>query len=135
MILVMDANMLIAALIKSGKAREIIVSGKFKFISPDFIKQEIHKYRDYIRQKAHLSQDEFDVLLELLYSKITIIQSKEYMSEMPMATKIMKVDMKDRAYVACYLALKCDGIWTNDPHFDNKPELIIIKTEYLLKLM
>jgi predicted nucleic acid-binding protein len=135
MILVIDANILIAALIKTGKTGEIIVSGKFKLVSPNFIREEVHKYRDYIRQKAHLDQDGFDILLELLYSKITILPTKEYASEIPRAIEMMKEDIKDSEYVACYFALKCDGIWTNDPHFDDKRELKIIKTEYLLKLL
>ena len=47
----------------------------------------------------------------------------------------MKEDIKDAQYVACYLALKCDGIWTNDSDYDDKEGIRVFKTEYLMKLL
>ena len=133
--LVVDANMIISALIKKGKVREIILSGKFKFVTPNFIKEEIYKYSEYIRSKAHLTKEEFDLLLALFFEEIEIISKDEYESELTRATKIMKNDVKDVTYVACYHALKCDGIWTKDQHYQNKQELKVVTTEYLLKLL
>ena len=135
MILVIDANVVIAALIKKGKTRELIINGDFHLVAPDFIKEEITKHSEYVSKKAHLSKKEFNLLLSLIFQKIEIMPINEYKSELPKAKVIIKEDLKDAEYVACYLALKCDGIWTNDPDYNDKPELIIIKTEYLLKLM
>jgi predicted nucleic acid-binding protein len=44
MILVIDANCVIAALIKNNKSREIIISHKFDLVSPDYLLDEINKY-------------------------------------------------------------------------------------------
>lgn len=41
---------------------------------------------------------------------------------------------EDITYVACYLALNCEYIWTNDSDFNNKKEFKIINTEELLKI-
>lgn len=42
--------------------------------------------------------------------------------------------IKDIPYVACYLSLKCDYIWTNDLDFIRKKNLKIISTKELLNL-
>ena len=39
--LVIDTNIVISALIKDGKTREIIMSGKFELVSPDFVLDEM----------------------------------------------------------------------------------------------
>lgn len=135
MILVIDANIVIAALIKNSKAREIIVDGRFRFVAPDFIKDEIYKHSSYVMQKAHLNHYELDILIALIFETINIIPRSDYNSEMAKARKIMQEDLKDAQYAACYFALKCDGIWTNDSHFSDKPGLNTVKTDYLLKLM
>jgi predicted nucleic acid-binding protein len=75
------------------------------------------------------------LLLALLFDGITIISKDEYNSQMAKAKKIIKEDIKDAPYIACYISLKCDGIWTSDPHYEGKSGIRIIKTAYLLNLM
>ena len=134
-ILVVDANVVIAALVKNGKVREILLSDKFKFVAPDFLKEETLKYTDLIMQKSGLAKDDLDLLITLMFQEIETVPKSEYQSKLPRAEKIMKNDVKDAPYVACHLALKSDGIWTNDSDYDGKPELKVFKTEYLLKLL
>ena len=74
MILVVDANSIIAALIKDSKAREIITSGKFTLISPDYIRDELDKHKNYIAKKAKISVTELDLLIILLSKRIRTIQ-------------------------------------------------------------
>lgn len=133
--IVVDTNMVIAALVKDSKAREIIMSNKFEFVSPDFILDEIYKYEDYICEKAGLTKEEFELLMVLIFQKIVIIPAYDYEAYKENAKAIIKEDIKDVPYVACYLALKCDGIWTNDPDYENKEGIRIFSTIELLKLM
>ncbi|VVB77250.1 tRNA(fMet)-specific endonuclease VapC [uncultured archaeon] len=135
MILVVDANVVIAALVKGGKSREILMSGKFKFVAPDFVKEETLKYLELIRRKSGLAKEDLDLLITLLFQEIETVPESEYGRELPKAKAIMTNDQKDAPYVACYLSLKCDGIWTSDSDFGGKPELKIVGTEYLLKLL
>jgi hypothetical protein len=44
MILVIDANVIFAALIKDSDTRKIILSGEFRFLAPEFVKNEVQKY-------------------------------------------------------------------------------------------
>ena len=133
--IVIDANMVIAALVRDSKAREIIMSDKFDFVSPDFVLDEIYKYEDEICEKAGLSKIEFELLMALIFQKMSIINADYYETYKENAKNIMKEDVKDVPYVACYLALKCDGIWTNDPDFEDKEGIKIFSTAELLKLM
>jgi len=75
------------------------------------------------------------MLIILLFQEIETLPKSEYEHELQKATEIMKNDVKDAPYVACYLALNCDGIWTSDSDYDEKPELKVVRTEYLLKLL
>ena len=48
---------------------------------------------------------------------------------------MMEVDIDDVPYVARYLSLKCDGIWTNDSDFKRTHDMKIYQTADLLKLL
>ncbi len=132
--IVVDTNMVIVALVKDSKAREIIMSNKFEFVSPDFVLDEIHKYEGKICKKAGLSKEEFELLMALIFEKITIVTANEYDTYKENAKEIMKEDVKDAPYIACYLALNCNGIWTNDPDYEGKG-IRIFSTAELLELM
>lgn len=110
MILVVDANIVIAALIKNNKTREILLSGKFKFLAPDFVKEETFKYLEYVTQKSGMEKDDLSLLVTLVFQEIQTIPKGDYEPEPKKAEELMKEDIKDAPYVACYLALKCDGI-------------------------
>lgn len=133
--IVIDANMVIAALVKDSKSRKIIVNRSFEFISPDFLLGEINKHGNYICEKSGLSKEEFELLILLLLEHIKIILASEYEESIDTAKEIMKEDAKDVPYVACYMALKCDGIWTNDTDYDNKNHIKALKTKDLIKLL
>ncbi len=51
-----DANVLISALIRNGKSREVIVSGIFELVCPEYLSEEIHRHREYIARKSGLSR-------------------------------------------------------------------------------
>ena len=133
--LVIDTNIVISALIKDGKAREIIVSGKFELVSPDFVLDEIRKYDSYICEKSGLGKDEFELLIALIFQKITVVPYLEYEAYKEAAKKLMERDIKDVPYVACYMALNCDGVWTNDADYEGKKEIKTISTAELSRLL
>ncbi|MDO8428350.1 MAG: PIN domain-containing protein [Candidatus Diapherotrites archaeon] len=132
MYIVIDTNIVIAALIKDSKAREVLMNENFDFISPDFVLDEIHKYESYIREKSDLSKEAFETLMTLLFENIKLIPEEEYASSKERAKEIMAEDIKDVPFVAVYFALNCDGIWTNDLDYKNKKELKIFSTKDLL---
>src|SRR3989344_6451943 len=103
--IVIDANILIAALIKDSKAREIITSQEFEFLTPEFILEEIRKYREEIKKKANLDQEGFELVMSILFETIKIIPKEDYELSLDKAKEIMNDDVKDVPYVAVQLAL------------------------------
>jgi len=135
MILVIDANSVIAAIIKDSKARKIIVSGEFTLVSPEFLTEEVGKYNAYIIRKSGMSKEELNLLITLLLKHIHILPRDEYEDKIEEAKLMMTDDVLDVPYVAVYLALKCDGVWTNDRHYESKEKIKVFKTGSLLKMI
>ena len=133
--ILIDTNIIIAALIKNSKAREIILSGKFEFSSPEFVLEEVSKYKKYICNKAKISNEVFELAVQIIFDKINLVPKEEYDEFVEKSKEIMEKDIKDVPYVSCYFALECDYIWTNDLDFFGKKELKIISTKDLLDLL
>ncbi len=132
--LVIDANIIVAALVRNSKARDIIVSGKFELVSPDFVLQEVYKYEDYICSKSGLLKEEFELLISLVFEHVTISPGRSYRHKIVEANNLIE-DIKDVPYVACYLALECYAIWTSDLDFKGKKDIKTVTTADLLRLL
>ena len=75
--LVVDANILFAALIKEGSTAELLISDKLQLFAPEFLFTEFLKYEKLILRKTGRSNEEFNQFLDLLKEQITIIPRKE----------------------------------------------------------
>lgn len=113
--IVIDANRLIAALVKEGTTREILLDAEFQFISPDYLLSEIDKYREELLKKTNLASEEFETLLEMLFEYIEIIPRGEYDSFIE-KNKGQLQDEGDLPYLATCVAIEAEGIWTHDSH-------------------
>lgn len=114
--IIIDSNRVIAALIKDSTTREILLDKNFEFFAPEYIKSEIEKYRNEIIGKADIGEEEFEILLSLIFESITIVPQSEYRKFIDTLKKEIQ-DPKDVAYLAVCLSIKADGIWTHDSHF------------------
>ena len=131
MIIIVDANILFAALIKEGSTAELLLSDKLQLFAPEFLFTEFVKYEELILMKTHRSREEFIQFLELLKEQITVISKKEIMPFMDKAEKISP-DPKDTTYLAHALALKTN-IWSNDKKLKNQEEITVFSTEELIE--
>jgi predicted nucleic acid-binding protein len=131
--IVVDTNRIIAALIKNGASRKILFETRIEFISPDHTTVEIHKYKEEIIRKAKITNEEFEILLSLIFDRIDIISKEEYKPHLKEAENLI-VDMGDVPFIALALALKVDGIWSDDPHFLGQNKIRIFKTKGMLDL-
>ena len=113
---VIDSNRVIAALIKDSTTRNILFDNKFEFMAPDTIIMEINKYKATIIEKAGITEEEFDVLLSLIFEHISIVSQNEYVDSLEKFKKDIK-DPKDVCYMAVCTSVNAEGIWTHDPHF------------------
>jgi predicted nucleic acid-binding protein len=128
--LVIDTNSIIASLIKDSLSRRIIFSPVIQFITPDYTLKEITNYKKMICKKAKITDNEFDVLLNLIFEHITIVPKEEYEDFLDFAKTLID-DINDLPFIALCLASKADGIWSDDTHFQTRKEITIFRTREL----
>ena len=132
--IVLDTNAIIASIIKDSSSRETILNPEFDFFARDFSFDEIKKHKNEISAKAGI--EDIDILLSVLFERIRVIPLNEYKKHIEEAVKIIgKADISDAPFIACALALKAEGIWTEDRHFLIQNKIKIFKTKDLLELI
>ena len=132
--IVIDSNRVVASLLKESTTRKILYTKYFDFIAPEFVKEEIEKYEKEFIKKANISSEDFNILLSLLFERITLIPKEVYDKYLEnLETKIS--DVKDIPYLACCIAVKADGIWSHDPHFLEQNKVKIFTNKDMLKMV
>ena len=77
MIIIIDVNILLSALIKNSTTREIIIKSGQDFRFPEISLHKIRKYKDLILEKSGLSESEFLIIFNNLFKFIRIIPTEE----------------------------------------------------------
>jgi len=132
--IVVDSNRVIASLLKDSTTREILHNRTFDFVAPEFIKVEILKYKKGLMSKASITEEEFDLLLSLLFERVTLIPKVRYNKYFKDLSADIS-DAKDIPYFACSLATKSKGIWSHDPDFQKQNKVKIFTNIDLLRLV
>ena len=86
--LIVDANVLFAALVKEGITIEIMLDPEIHMFAPEFLFDEILKYREEIIKKTHRKREGLEAIFQLLTDRIMFIPMKELESFLPEAEKI-----------------------------------------------
>ncbi len=134
--LVVDTNRVIAALVKDSYSRRVLLSDKFEFFSLAFGRQELDKYRGYVLEKSGLTDAQFDVLVDALFHRVSVLEDSVVQSRMPEAKAVMDlVDSKDTPFIAAALAVSADGVWSEDPHFASQELVRVFRTKDLTALI
>lgn len=134
--LVIDTNILISALLKDSKTRELLLFPSLEFLLPEYALQEVEAHKSLLSKKSGLTGNEIDIILSLLLENISIVPASEIKPYLKKADKIIgHIDPSDVAFVALALSGENDGIWSNDKHFENLKGLKVWKTPDLLKAM
>ncbi len=129
--LIIDANIIFAALIKNSATRELLVNEEVRLYAPEFIFIEIEKYSNEICEKSGKTLEELKRVLKVLTDRITVIPNKELDQYLDYAIKVSP-DPKDVLYIALCLKMKC-ALWTNDKSL-KKSGIQVYMTEELLSL-
>ncbi len=128
--LVVDANILFAALIKNGETAHLFFEKTLHFYAPDFLLEEFQKYKDYLVQKTHRDEGDFYKFLEILKRKVIFTPQSEIEVFIPDA-KIICPDIGDIPYFALALKLGAN-IWSNEKRLKKQAKIQIYSTEELI---
>lgn len=134
MMLVVDTNRIMAALIRDSFSRAILLSNKFYFVIPEKALDEIKKYEEEICAKAGVNKEYFEILLSLILKRVEVVPA--YILE-PIAREIKGLidDPGDIPFLSCALAKQADGIWTEDAHFKKQNRVKIFSTRELAEFI
>ncbi|HLC86743.1 MAG TPA: PIN domain-containing protein [Candidatus Nanoarchaeia archaeon] len=125
--IVIDANVLFAALIKEDSfAYSLLFSDKFHLFTPEYIFTELEKHKEEILSKTKRTTEEFFRLVETLKRRIVIVSLEELVPFVKEAEKITP-DHDDMAYFALALKLNC-AIWSNDKKLKEQNKIKIYNT-------
>lgn len=131
--LVVDANILFAALIKNSFSYSFLFSGKFHLFTPEYIFTEFEKHKEEILEKTERTTEDFFRLLEILKRRIILVPHEELVLYVEEAEKITP-DPNDMVYFALALKLNC-AIWSNDKKLKEQDKIKVYHTHELSKIM
>lgn len=105
---VVDANVLISIII-SGKSSYKPILTFFDFYTPDFVFEEIDKYKMTILEKSKLSREELQRFTFFMFNHVSVIPRIVISEEaIEKALELIKdIDIKDLSYVALAIELDC----------------------------
>lgn len=131
--LVLDANILISALLGSRRTIGLIRMGQHSFYAPRKIVDEVAKYATEICEKSGQTQDEFKDTLAALLVFINVKSPETYSPHLDHSRSLLeKRDMNDAEYLALAFAIQADAIWTNDKDFTVQKNIRVLSTDSLL---
>ncbi|MCU4926534.1 PIN domain-containing protein [Halobacteria archaeon AArc-dxtr1] len=118
--LVIDANVVISALIADSKTRELIVTLEPDLLTPAFVHDEVENYEDLIVEKSGLEPDRVAQFIDLLFQYIAVVPASDFYPAIETAeAAIGDTDPDDVLYLAC--AIVSEGaIWSDDSDFDKQ---------------
>jgi len=135
MILVIDTNILISALIRDSTTRKIIVESGWNFCYPERSFHEVRKYKNLVLEKSGMAEEEYTQVLNYLLKHITLIPDELMGQKLNEADKLLgKIDTDDVVFLATALSLDNSKIWSDDKHFDKQSIVRVFKTEHIVKL-
>ncbi len=118
--LVIDANVVISALIADSKTRELIVTIDPDLLTPAFVHDEIENYEDLIVEKSGMKPDRVMQFIELLFQYIDIVPAEEFYPAIERADNVIgHTDPDDVLYLACAIATDA-AVWSDDSDFDEQ---------------
>ena len=118
--LVIDANVVISALIADSKTRELIVTLEPDLLTPAFVYDEVENYEDLIVEKSGMKPTRVAQFIDLLFQYIDVVPASEFYPAIESADEaIGDIDPDDTLYLACAIVFDA-AIWSDDSDFDEQ---------------
>lgn len=131
--IIVDSNIIIAALIRDSITRKLIIDLSPDLYFPKAMLDEIKKYKSMIMEKTGLSEDSYILLFEKLFKYIRIVPDEHLVANKLPAQKIMgEIDPKDSLLIACAFSFEESVIWSNDPHLKKQKKIETYTTEEII---
>jgi len=135
MIVVIDTNIIISALIKDSITRKILVQSNLHFKYPEVSLQEVFKYKAYIMEKTGYNEKTLEAIMNKLLEHINLVPLELIKPGLNASKEIMEeIDVNDAIFIATSLFLDKAVIWSDDADFERQKTVKILKTEDIIKM-
>lgn len=131
--LVVDANIVFAALIKDSHTRKLMTHPKIELFAPEFVFEELKKYQKELAEKTGLPEKEVSQASDALFEFINVAKTEEFQEFIKEAFSFIP-NKKDSPYFALCLAKKLP-LWSNDKKLKEQATIKVYTTHELEKLM
>lgn len=131
--LIVDANILLAALLKEAVTRELLLDSRLKLYAPEHLISEtlsLLKRNAKIQRRIGLSPKALEEVFYFITQEIETYPRKTYASSLSEAYKIAPHN-EDAPYLALALALNIP-IWSNDKGIHTQNKVKVYTTKMLL---
>lgn len=136
MIIVLNSNIFVSALIKEGTTRKLIVECKEWLIIPEYFFQETRNHREEIISKSGLNREGYKKLFNLLLKYVFVIPNEIILPYREEALEIVKdIDVDDALFIATALAFDCAVVWSNDKKLKKQNKIKVFSTSEMIKLI
>jgi predicted nucleic acid-binding protein len=117
---VVDANIILSALISDSMTRRLLVELEDDLLTPAYVHDEIGKYTEMVSEKSGLSPAEVEDLIEILFKRIDVVPRSEVLESFQEAARIMRdTNPDDAVYLAA--ALERDAqLWSDDGDYEEQ---------------
>jgi len=134
MIVVVDTNILVSALIKDSVTRKIITELDENYVTPEIVFEELLKHEKLILRKSGLDKNEYRQVLKKLLEHVNVIPHRQSIKHLNEAKKIMeKIDPSDVLFISTALCFRNAAILSDDKDFEKQDRIKVIKTSELAK--
>jgi predicted nucleic acid-binding protein len=133
MLLAVDANELLAAIIARGKTLGLFFDGRLELVSPKFILDEFREHKHEVMEKTGLNESDVSSYLLLLSPKIRFFETGDFEEFLQEARRISP-DPNDVEYFALALKLNCP-IWSEDKELKRQSKVNVLSTGELIELI
>lgn len=133
--LVVDANILVAALLKDSTTRELLLEEDLELFAPEDLLMELTNLlkNPKIRKRLPLNDNDLSDLTSAIFSRITFFPEKSFLPFLKSSTKLV-THIEDTPYIALSLALSIP-LWSNDSALQEQTAVKVITTSELIQLL
>ena len=134
--LVLDANVLVAAFLRSATTRELLLDERLTFYAPEYSVVETEKVlgAPRLRQRlGRLSAVQMKTALAQLMTRVRVIPEAEYASHL-MAAVEFAPHVEDAPYLALAMHLRIP-LWSNDTELKTQDAVLVYTTTEMLEFL
>ena len=130
--LVIDANIVMTALLRDGATRHLLLSSRLDLHAPETLWGELERNRPYLFAKSGATDAAYRLLFDLLRSKIKGVPVEVLRENIQKArARLHPKGASDAPYLAAAIAIR-GTLWTHDKRFSRSARVPAVVTRDVL---